>query len=375
MRKQKIKIVCLIKDLNLGGAEKDIVNICKELDRSKFDIRFLVVRKSKNIEKFPFPYHVLSLPSPKFSFFAILKYFQKEKPDIFITLIYSTVPLLVLAKLFSRVKTKICAFVLTDLPVYLKYTRGVFYRIFFTPILKFSFSFLDCLFTNSLAAKISFHQKFGILENKIKIVYSAIIDENFWEATNEEVKEDIFQKSIPKILYLGRLAKEKGVPLLLKAFKILLSSQGQGYQLIIIGEGKERKHLERLTKNLRITKNVHFLGFRSNPYKYLKRVDLLILPSYTESLPRVIAEALACGVPPIVTVSSPDIKELIIDQKTGFVVDKRDPALLASKIRSAFKNIDFLKRNILQSSERLDKFKTKNTANQFKNIIFQLINS
>ncbi|GLI55151.1 N-acetylgalactosamine-N,N'-diacetylbacillosaminyl-diphospho-undecaprenol 4-alpha-N-acetylgalactosaminyltransferase [Propionigenium maris DSM 9537] len=67
------------------------------------------------------------------------------------------------------------------------------------------------------------------------------------------------------------------------------------YDLVILGDGSERKNLEELTKILGLEGRVHFLGRVENPFKYLKRSEIFVMASESEGFPNVLIEAMACG--------------------------------------------------------------------------------
>ena len=101
-------------------------------------------------------------------------------------------------------------------------------------------------------------------------------------------------------LSVGRLATEKGLPFLLKAFA--KTSQTLDHHLLLVGSGPQEKDLERLCTELGLRERIHFLG--SIPYGEMPRLyaqsDLFVMCSMTEVKPLVILEALACALPTLV---------------------------------------------------------------------------
>jgi glycosyltransferase involved in cell wall biosynthesis len=94
---------------------------------------------------------------------------------------------------------------------------------------------------------------------------------------------------------------------------------------LIVGEGMEQKALESFSSNLGVRNRVTFLGFRKREeiLELYNLADLFALASYSEGLPRVLIEAMACGCIPIVT-GVGDAKAIVINGYNGFTVRPGD---------------------------------------------------
>lgn len=97
-----------------------------------------------------------------------------------------------------------------------------------------------------------------------------------------------------KFLYVGYLARRKGLDVALKALAPLKSYE---WTLDILGDGSQRKELEVLVNELGISERVKFYGFRDDAEDFMSRAACLIFPSYQEGLPLTVNEALAAGLP------------------------------------------------------------------------------
>ena len=110
-------------------------------------------------------------------------------------------------------------------------------------------------------------------------------------------------------------------------------------EYIIAGDGPLKSNLEQIIKQLNLGHHVRLLGSvdHEQAIQLMRQSDILIAPSVTamdgdqEGIPVVLMEALAMGLPVISTYHS-GIPELIIDGKTGFLVNERDSAALADKL-------------------------------------------
>lgn len=135
------------------------------------------------------------------------------------------------------------------------------------------------------------------------------------------------------ILFVGQISEEKGICYLLMAIKELLS-QGTQCHLDIVGDGLEKKKLQKLSLDLGIDAYVTFHGrLLGDELRALyKTSDVLVIPSIcTENSPLVAYEAMAAG-KPIIGSNIGGIPDLVIDGETGFLVEPRNPHQIADRI-------------------------------------------
>jgi len=105
--------------------------------------------------------------------------------------------------------------------------------------------------------------------------------------------------AVPLLLAAGRLHRQKDFPTLLRAFARVRAERP--VRLVILGEGSERRRLERLVQELRIAPDVALPGFSHNPWAWMSRAALFVLSSAWEGIANVLIEALACGCPVVST--------------------------------------------------------------------------
>ncbi|MCR8549096.1 glycosyltransferase family 4 protein [Salipiger sp. P9] len=132
------------------------------------------------------------------------------------------------------------------------------------------------------------------------------------------------------LLFVGRLAGVKGVPILLDAVAAL-KERHPGLRLTLIGDGPERAALEARAAGLGDT--VTFLGYRSQAEvaEALARTDVFVLPSFAEGVPVVLMEAMAAGVP-VVTTQIAGIPELVTPWESGVLVPPGDAEALTAAL-------------------------------------------
>ncbi|CUH64773.1 Glycosyltransferase KanE [Thalassovita gelatinovora] len=130
------------------------------------------------------------------------------------------------------------------------------------------------------------------------------------------------------LLFVGRLAAVKGLPVLFEAMTGALEHHPD-LRLTLIGDGPERAALEAEAVKAGLADRVEFLGYKSQSEVagMLQQIDALILPSFAEGVPVVLMEAMAAGLP-VVTTQIAGIPELVEQGKSGILVPPGDaPAL------------------------------------------------
>lgn len=137
-----------------------------------------------------------------------------------------------------------------------------------------------------------------------------------------------------RLLFVGRLAAVKGVPVLFQAMQAVAADHPD-LSLTLIGDGPERRMLEDQARAMGLSGKVHFAGYKGQAEvaAALRETDLLVLPSFAEGLPVVLMEALAARVP-VLTTRIAGVGELVEDGISGRLVAPGDPVALADALRA-----------------------------------------
>jgi len=138
--------------------------------------------------------------------------------------------------------------------------------------------------------------------------------------------------------YIGRLSKEKGVLNLIEAIPLILRERDDSY-FVIIGHGNLTSKIRTMITAKHLDTYVKLTGWVSHKDipLYLNELKLLILPSFTEGLPNIILEAMACGTP---VLASPvgAIPDIIKEGETGFLLKSNEPKHIAKRTVELLKN-------------------------------------
>lgn len=133
---------------------------------------------------------------------------------------------------------------------------------------------------------------------------------------------------------IGRLEEQKGQEFLLAAVPEL-KNDIPDLQVIIVGDGRLRAHLERQAQELNLEGIVHFLGARRDLARLYRAMEVFVLPSLWEGLPLALLKAMAAGLPVIATPVS-GVEEVITDRVNGRLVPPRQPEALAAAVLELF---------------------------------------
>ena len=210
----------------------------------------------------------------------------------------------------------------------------------------------------------------------IEIIPNGIDLSKFQNLDREKSREKLGIKDEFLIMTVARLEKVKGINYLIEAGKLLSSESlisNSKFLILIIGDGSERKNLENLVKKLNLEDRVKFLGQIPNEeiLEYLVAADCFVLPSLKEGFGIVILEAMAAGVP-IIGTKIGGILDIIDDQKTGILVEPKNPQEIAGAIFKIYTQPQ-LSQNLVKSSlSKLIKYDWQNVVEKVYQIYQQL---
>jgi glycogen(starch) synthase len=186
----------------------------------------------------------------------------------------------------------------------------------------------------------------GAAENRIHVIPPGV-NPSLFEGPFEDPFSGVGR---PRVLFVGRLAPQKGVDTLVAAAGLLKDPCAQ---VLLVGDGPERKALERETERLGVGDRLHFVGFVTHDRlpAAMAHADVLVLPSLYEELGTVLLEAMQAGLP-IVASETGGIPDVIEDGVNGLLVPPGDPEALARGIDRILSDGDLARRLSEGAQER-----------------------
>lgn len=315
-----MKIIQVAPYMEQGGTEKHIISLCSELS-TEAELYLLAPQGSASLE-IPqgIPYY--SFPRFEQNVFGGIQLFNKhlktlvrQQPNIIH--IHAAAELLFLSKRVAPSIPHVFTF-----HGYAGNFTGISYKIGVWAANRYA----DAVICVSHRER-EVLAKMGLDMTKTVVVYNG--------TPRPTAKRQNRTRTTPTIGTIARLEKPKGISDLVDAAGILIQ---KGYQinLLIVGDGSERKYLQKRAETLGIATT--FTGYLSTyeKDKALATMDIFVLPSYQEALPLVCLEALAMGIPVIATEVG-GIPE-IVTPEVGLLVPPKNPTALADALKILLDN-------------------------------------
>lgn len=233
---------------------------------------------------------------------------------------------------------------------------------------------IDYPITVSLASKEMMKKGQCFKNKKIWVIHNGI---DLEEIEKAKFKKH-FGKKIPRdkinCLTVARLVEGKGHEVLIEALRFF-KKEKKRIHLHFVGGGPKMKFLKNLTQKEGVLDIITFWGEHDNIPELLPHFDLFVFPSLTENFPFAVLEAMAASLP-VISSNVGGIKEMIDEKRGGFLVKPNDPQALAKKISYFIKNKNERKRmgryNFkLVRKKFSDKIMTERIENLYESAISQ----
>lgn len=321
-----IKILFFIENLTEGGAEKVLRNLVNNMDQTKFDITVQNVWPCDAGKYLAAGIKYKSLYSAKNSVSSMryrieaetgLAYKLHIKDNYDIECAYLEMGATKIMAASTNKKAKKLAWVHCDLQ------KAMANPKVFAEKTKPYYAKYDKVICVSESVKNSFAELFGDTV-PAEVLYNTIDDEEIRNKAHLLLPDEIDMPPMT-VVSLGRLTTPKNYMRLLKAHKRLVD-EGVKHNVWILGEGPDRKMLEQFISENGIGDTAKLLGFRENPYPYLREADLLVCSSDYEGFSTFVTESVILG-KPIVTTDCNGMREILGDSEYGLITELSDDSL------------------------------------------------
>ena len=338
-----------------GGVERSFINLSKELEQINHTVKFVTLNKIKTSYEEELNTIKLNSKRTLFSIIKLSKIINDESPDVLISAQYYANIVAIISNQLSKNKTKIIISERNHLTSALKKYNFI-KKIFIKFLIKFLYEKSDLIYGNSESVCKDLKKNF-IKKSKVVKILNPFNPQNIIKMSKEKIDDKwISESNVPILVYIGRLEQQKDISTLIKSFELLNTNHEA--KLLIIGDGSQKNKLSEVPSYLR--SNIKHIGFDSNPYKYLKYCDCMVLTSTYEGMPNVLIEAQVVGIPIVATDSPGGTSEVLGYGKTGILAETGNPKDISEKILTVLKDkkiVSKLTNNFNESIKRFDPVK------------------
>lgn len=325
-------IMILENHLGMGGLEKKLYDFVSRIDRAHYRVVACCLKDAGHLRDpfiglgVPMYERLLKSKYDAFAFARLLRVVDGENIDLIYTLPHpNSVIFAALARRLGRVKRVVVSVHGTGGPMGGRMVRGY---------LKPFFGGVDRFISVAEEHKRYLVETEELPPEKTVVIYNGVDLVKFHPGTaSEAVRGALGIRPGERVVTtVASLNYYKGVDVFVNAMPALLEEFGNT-RFVIVGDGPERKALEKLAADLGVADRAAFTGIRSDVDEILRASDVFVLSSRTEAFPNVILEAMATGLP-VVSSDVGSVAELVGEGKTGHRVPPEDPAALARSIRA-----------------------------------------
>lgn len=369
-----IKILFLIHDLGQGGAEKVLVNLVNNLDPTKFDITLIALFGGGVNEQFLnkdihyrtiFPKaihgntHIMKIASPK----KLHKLFIKERYDVEVS--YLEGPSARIISGCPDSKTKLVSWIHVE-----QHTKEIAAKAFRS--YKESVQCYD-RFDRTVCVSESVKRDFMKIYPMLNadVLYNTNETDQIIKQKDEPVEADFFQEECIRLCGVGKIMPIKGFDKLARIHKRLLKD-GLKIHTYVLGIGAEKENIEKYLREENIEDSFTFLGYQTNPYKYVAKCDLFVCTSSAEGFSTAATEALIVGTPVLTTPVAGMEEMLGKDNEYGIITDMSEDSLYTN-IKELVQNQEKLKYYKKQAAIRGEFFSKENTVAAVEKYIEDII--
>lgn len=368
------KVLFLIPNLAHGGAEKVLVNLVNNIDKSKFDVTLqtlfdIGVNKEYLHENVKYIAgckvlikgytHLLKLFSPE----KLYKHYIKDDYDIVVS--YLEGPTARIVSGCTNPNTKTVSWIHIEQNTKAAIQTG--FRDYEEAVKLYqNYDRFVCV---SNTVRESVKSVIGI-SCPIDVLYNTNESDLIVKKANEKIVDVTFDKDVYNLVSVAKIVPSKGYDRLMKIHKKLLDD-GIKNHIYILGIGEEQEEYEKYLKDNHLEDTFTFLGFRDNPYKYVKNADLYVCSSRREGFSTAVTEALIVGTP-VVSTNCSGAYELLGDNNEYGIVTENDEDALYDGIKKMLTEENLLQHYKEQAIVRGRRFSTEKTVKAVEDMLNNL---
>ncbi len=340
-----LRVLFVIGSLGGGGAERQVVEILKHLDRTRFEpILYLGSRSGELLGEVPADVSIHSfwevfLKSRSSTVHRVLRttpiarwrHLARLMADERIDLVYDRTFLATLdaaAACWFRPTPRIACCVADPAWELKAYARRM--PLLARRFARWSYSSASVVLANSAGLRQRLIEFFTLPDEHVRTLHNLVDFERIERLADEyvpNVSRDPFL-----IVSGGRLHPQKGQQFLLEAIRILVRERGRSLHLVSLGQGEQERELREFIAAHQLESHVTLPGFVANPLPWYRHARLFVLPSLNEGFPNALLEAITCGTPVLATDCPCGPREILDGGRCGHLVPPANATALADAI-------------------------------------------
>ena len=362
-------VLLMASALDAGGSERQIGEIAKALDRSRFEPHVGCFRpegmrahelEMAGVPIVHFPVHSFASWSAVSAVFSLARYIHRHKIRLIHTFDY---PLTVFAVPIGR-------FFTSAVVVSSQRSHRDLIPPRYRPLVHMTDHLVDAIVVNCNFVRRHLEREQHVPASRIRLCYNAINLKTFCPANGPMAA--ILPRDCFVIGTVSVLRPEKGLSTLLHAFAQVRHLRPE-MKLAIVGDGSILESLKSEARALGIYEDCVFAGSRAEVTEWLSALDIFVLPSLSEALSNSLMEAMACGCP-VVASNVGGNPELVQHGETGLLFEPGDAASLSGMLRRLIENQQLRQRLADAGSECIRRnFSIAKAAQRMGEIYAQLI--
>ena len=331
-------IALFLPSLRGGGAERAMLSLAAGLAERGIPVDLVLVKaEGEYLGQIREGVRLIDLNSHRAaaSFLKLVRYLRRERPSVVLSTLAHTNVVALLSKFLLSKSPRIVARM--EVTFSELYRNGNSRQRLTLRILKSLLPRADRIVAISQGVADDLCRLVPVTCYNITTIYSPIVWPDHAKKAATPVEHPWFSyDEAPVVLSAGRLTTVKDHATLLKAFTEV--TRRRDARLMILGVGPERGNLLELARSLGVLEQVDLPGFKTNPYSYMSKAKVFVLPSRYEGFGNVLPEAMACGTPVVSTDCRSGPREILEDGKWGRLVPVGDWRAMAEAIIDTLDN-------------------------------------
>lgn len=374
MPSTRVRICFVLNSPRLGGAEKRILALVRNINRARFAVSLIFFDAGGEYAPFiPAETAITNLafsprlPNP-IRIWKLAGAFKKADPHLIFSGMGYPNLMSLLAHKISGVKA---AIVINEVSVLREHLAGDPSRGLKRGLCRWLYPAADRIIFPAQAVwddlenflKVKFHQG---------LVIPNFIDDEHITAMLREPQQPMPAPEGDRriVISVSRLERVKDLDLALTAFAELPKSLRCEYW--IVGTGEEESRLKNRVRELGLEATVRFLGFQENPYHDLQKADVFLLTSRSEAFPCALLEAMFCHKPCVISYFNASVEEIVETQITGIIVKERSPASFAAALRRVLEDRPYAQRLGAAAGKAVEKYLASNVVRRYENLFLEI---